>query len=176
MSPRHLRQQQLQKLGYSVAIEAGAGINAKFQDSDYQAANVTVIDSTKDLYRMADIILKVRASEQDELSLLKPEQVLICASTGTKSDLLQTLADKKVDALAMESIPRISRSQKMDALSSMANIAGYLFIIEAGTFRPLFTDKSLPLARYLGSWVLIIGAGVAGLPAIGTAKSIRYRA
>jgi NAD(P) transhydrogenase subunit alpha len=166
--------QQLQKLGYDVAIETGAGEAAKFRDADYKEAGVTIISDIKVLYTQADIILKVRAPEDQELALLREGQLFISfLAPAQHPELLQALADKKVTALAMESIPRISRSQKMDALSSMAKIAGYRAIIEAAQhFGRFFTGQITAAGKVPPAKVLVIGAGVAGLAAIGTAQSM----
>ncbi len=165
---------QLQKLGYQLIIETGAGDAAKFRDSDYEAADVNIVDSTQAVYEQADIILKVRAPEDEEIHYLREGQLLIGFLAPAQSpELLQALADKKVTALAVESIPRISRSQKMDALSSMANIAGYRAIIEAAQhFGRFFTGQITAAGKVPPAKVLIIGAGVAGLAAIGAAKSM----
>ncbi|MGS2717590.1 Re/Si-specific NAD(P)(+) transhydrogenase subunit alpha [Eionea flava] len=166
--------QQLQKLGYNIAIETGAGDSAKFRDSDYKAAGVSIIDNINTLFETADIILKVREPSEEELALLREEQLFISfLAPAQNPELLQKLADKKVTALAMESIPRISRSQKMDALSSMANIAGYRAIIEAAQhFGRFFTGQITAAGKVPPAKVLVIGAGVAGLAAIGTAQSM----
>ncbi len=166
--------QQLQKLGYDVAIESGAGETAKFRDNDYKDVNVSIFNNKQSLYEKADIILKVRAPEQEEIALLKEGQLFVSfLAPAQNPELLQALADKKVTALAMESIPRISRSQKMDALSSMANIAGYRAIIEAAQhFGRFFTGQITAAGKVPPAKVLVIGAGVAGLAAIGTARSM----
>ncbi len=166
--------QQLQKLGFSVAIEAGAGEAAKLRDSEYEAAGVEVISSTESLWTSSDIILKVRAPEDHEIDLLKEGQMLISFMAPAQNpELLQKLADRKVTALAMETIPRLSRSQKMDALSSMANIGGYRAIVEAAQhFGRFFTGQITAAGKVPPAKVLVIGAGVAGLAAIGAARSM----
>lgn len=166
--------QQLQKLGYDIAIETGAGETAKFRDKDYEAAGVKIISTLDELYQAADIILKVRAPDEQEVGLLREGQLFVSfLAPAQNPELLQALADKKVAALAMESIPRISRSQKMDALSSMANIAGYRAIIEAAQhFGRFFTGQITAAGKVPPAKVLVIGAGVAGLAAIGTAQSM----
>jgi len=166
--------QQLIKLGYDVAVETEAGTSAKFKDSDYQEAGVTIITSTEELYHSADIILKVRAPDDNEVTLLREHHTLVSfLAPAQNPELLQTLANKKVTALAMESIPRISRSQKMDALSSMANIAGYRAIVEAAQhFGRFFTGQITAAGKVPPAKVMVIGAGVAGLAAIGAAKSM----
>ena len=123
---------QLIKLGFEVAIEAGAGSAAHYSDASFVEAGVTVIKNTKDLWSDSDIILKVRGPESNEVKLLKEGQIYISFLWPAQNpELLKKLADKKVTALAMDMVPRISRAQKMDALSSMANIAGYRAIVEA---------------------------------------------
>lgn len=166
--------QQLQKLGFSVAIQAGAGASAKLSDQDYIDAGVEVIKTAKSLWKNSDLILKVRAPEEKELDYLKEGQIIISFMAPAQNpELLQKLADKKVTALAMETIPRLSRSQKMDALSSQANIAGYRAIIEAAQhFGRFFTGQITAAGKVPPAKVLVIGAGVAGLAAIGTARSM----
>ncbi|MFT6791759.1 MAG: NAD(P) transhydrogenase subunit alpha [Cellvibrionaceae bacterium] len=165
---------QLQKLGFTIAIESTAGEAAKLQDEDYREAGVEIVSSAAELWQSSDIILKVRAPSDDELTYLKEGHILISfLAPGQSPELLQKLADKKVTAMAMESIPRLSRSQKMDALSSMANIAGYRAIIEAAQhFGRFFTGQITAAGKIPPAKVLVIGAGVAGLSAIGTAKSL----
>ena len=133
----------LKKLGYSVAIEAGAGKAAQFLDKDYVEAGAEVIKDAVKIYQSADIILKVREPQTDEVALLKEGTILICFLAPAQSpELLQTLAGRNITALAVESVPRISRAQKMDALSSMANIAGYRAVIEAAQrFGRFFTGQ-----------------------------------
>lgn len=164
----------LQKLGFSVSIEAGAGLSANLRDEDYRDAGVTVVDSAEKLWKSSDVILKVRAPEAHEIDYLKEGQTIISFMAPAQNpELLQILADKKVTALAMETIPRLSRSQKMDALSSQGNIAGYRAIIEAAQhFGRFFTGQITAAGRVPPAKVLVIGAGVAGLAAIGTARSM----
>ena len=164
---------QLQKLGFSVAIEAGAGALAKFTDADYQSAGAEIINDTKSLWS-SDIIIKVRAPENNEIELLHEGQTLISFIWPAQNkELIDKLAARKVTVLAMDSVPRISRAQKMDALSSMANIAGYRAVIEAAQhFGRFFTGQITAAGKIPPAKVLVIGAGVAGLAAIGTAKSL----
>jgi len=171
---------QFLKLGFSVAVESGAGVEASFADAAYRAAGATIVDDPAGLWASGDIILKVRAPERhpvlnrDETDLLRPGQVLIAFLwPGQNPDLLKRLAEKRVTALSMDSVPRISRAQKMDALSSMANIAGYRAVIEAAEhFGRFFTGQITAAGRIPPAKVLVIGAGVAGLSAIGTARSL----
>ncbi len=171
---------QLIKLGYSVAIESGAGDAANYRDSDYRDAGAEIYTDTKTLWHDADIILKVRAPQQhpelnmDECDLLRAGQTLISFIwPAQNAELLQKLAEKQVNALAMDSVPRISRAQKMDALSSMANIGGYRAVVEAAQhFGRFFTGQITAAGKIPPAKVMIIGAGVAGLAAIGAAKSM----
>ncbi len=171
---------QLQKLGFTVAIEAGAGDRAAFTDAAYRAAGVAIVDDPRELWSTSDIILKVRAPERhpvlgvDETDLLHAGQTIIAFLWPAQNPaLLQLLAAKGVTALSMDSIPRISRAQKVDALSSMANIGGYRAVIEAAEhFGRFFTGQITAAGRIPPAKVLVIGAGVAGLSAIGTARSL----
>ena len=171
--------EQLIRLGYEVLIEADAGSPASFADSAYAAAGATLVDDPEILWRDADILLKVRAPERresgfDEVDALRSGQTLISfLAPAQNGGLLAKLAGKDVTALAVESIPRISRAQKMDALSSMANIAGYRAMVEAAQhFGRFFTGQITAAGKIPPAKVLIIGAGVAGLSAIGTARSM----
>jgi len=171
---------QLIKLGFEVAIEAGAGTAANFSDASYVEAGVTVVKNTKEIWTESDIILKVRGPElnpdlnTEEVDLLKENQIFISFLWPAQNpDLLKKLADKKVTAMAMDMVPRISRAQKMDALSSMANIAGYRAVVEAAQhFGRFFTGQITAAGKVPPAKVMIIGAGVAGLAAIGAAKSM----
>ena len=177
---------QLIQLGFEVSIEAGAGAAAKFTDEAYREAGVTVVEDSllkkaaKEIWKNSDIILKVRGPEfhpalkTEEADLLHEGQILISFLWPAQNqDLLKKLSEKKVTVLAMDSVPRISRAQKMDALSSMANIAGYRAVIEAAQhFGRFFTGQITAAGRIPPAKVLVIGAGVAGLAAIGAAKSM----
>ncbi|MEJ2139431.1 MAG: Re/Si-specific NAD(P)(+) transhydrogenase subunit alpha [Gammaproteobacteria bacterium] len=171
---------QLQKLGFSVAIESGAGETANFADQAYADAGAEIIGDTRALWDSSDIILKVRGPEQhptlgiNEVDLLHSGQILISFLWPAQNpELLETLKTKSVTALAMDGIPRISRAQKMDALSSMANIAGYRAIVEASQhFGRFFTGQITAAGKVPPAKVLVIGAGVAGLAAIGAAAAM----
>lgn len=170
----------LKKLGFEVYIEAGAGFAAKFPDDEYRKVGVEVAQNIQQLYEQSDIILKVRSPEThpelgtDEVELLRDGQTLISfIQPGQNKELLEKLGGKKISVMAMDSIPRISRAQKMDALSSMANIAGYRAIVEAAQhFGRFFTGQITAAGKIPPAKVLVIGAGVAGLSAIGAAKSM----
>ena len=166
--------EQLQKLGFSVSIESGAGETASFGDGAYGAAGVEVVQDRAELWSGSDIILKVRAPNDEELGLFHSGQVLISFLWPAQNpELLQRLAQAGVTSLAMDSIPRISRAQKLDALSSMANIAGYRAVVEAAQhFGRFFTGQITAAGRVPPAKVLVIGAGVAGLAAIGVARSM----
>ena len=166
----------LRKLGFEVIVEAGAGNGAHFSDALYAEAGATIANDAKSVWNDSDIILKVRGPELNgpEIDLLKEGQILISFLWPAQNpDLLKKLADKKVIAMAMDMVPRISRAQKMDALSSMANIAGYRAVVEAAqNFGRFFTGQITAAGKVPPAKVMVIGAGVAGLAAIGAAKSM----
>ena len=172
--------EQLQKLGFTVVIESGAGSAANFSDDAYREAGVEVIADTRALWSAADIIIKVRAPERhpdlgvEEADLLQPGKTLISFIWPAQNEaLMKRLAARNATVLAMDSVPRISRAQKLDALSSMANIAGYRAVIEAAQhFGRFFTGQITAAGKIPPAKVLVIGAGVAGLSAIGAAKSL----
>jgi NAD(P) transhydrogenase subunit alpha len=165
---------QLMKLGYGVVVQGGAGTEASFSDDAFREAGCEIADSANDIYDQCDIVLKVRAPEGDELGMLRSGQTLISFVWPAQNpELLKTLTERGVTALAMDSVPRISRAQKMDALSSMANIAGYRAVVEAAQhFGRFFTGQITAAGKIPPAKVLVIGAGVAGLAAIGAAKSM----
>ena len=165
---------QLMKLGYSVVVQSGAGAEASFADDAYRGAGCEIVASSAEVYDQSDIVLKVRAPDNDELAMLRSGQTLISFIWPAQNpDLLATLTERGVTALAMDSVPRISRAQKMDALSSMANIAGYRAVVEAAQhFGRFFTGQITAAGKIPPAKVLVIGAGVAGLAAIGAAKSM----
>ncbi|MEE4294312.1 MAG: Re/Si-specific NAD(P)(+) transhydrogenase subunit alpha [Xanthomonadales bacterium] len=164
---------QLMKLGFEVAVESNAGTEASYLDSAYEAAGCSIV-SRDDVWSNSDIVMKVRGPEGDESDRLKEGQTLISFFWPAQNEeLLNKLNDRKVNVLAMDSIPRISRAQKMDALSSMANIAGYRAVVEASQhFGRFFTGQITAAGKVLPAKVLVIGAGVAGLAAIGAAKAM----
>ena len=168
---------ELRKLGFEICVEAGAGEAASFGDAAYRDAGATIAADAREVFATSDIVLKVRAPEKrdhDEVELLRAGQVLISFIwPGQNPELLNRLASKGVTVLAMDGIPRISRAQKLDALSSMANIAGYRAIVEAAHhFGRFFRGQITAAGKNPPAKVLVIGAGVAGLSAIGTAKSM----
>jgi NAD(P) transhydrogenase subunit alpha len=163
---------QLVGLGYEVAIERGAGAGASFADDAYAAAGASLVDRV-DAWS-SDVVLKVNAPSDDEIGLLKPDAVLACLlSPALNPDLVERLTAAGVTALAMDAVPRISRAQSLDVLSSMANIGGYRAVIEAAhEFGSLFTGQVTAAGKVPPAKVLVVGAGVAGLAAIGTANSL----
>jgi H+-translocating NAD(P) transhydrogenase subunit alpha len=170
----------LEKMGFHVLIETGAGSAAHFSDEAYRQVGCQIINDAATLWREADIVLKVRsplyneASQQHEVDLLSPGKTLISfIYPAQNSELLQKLSEKQVTVLAMDAVPRISRAQKMDALSSMANLAGYRAVIEAANqYGRCFTGQITAAGKMPPTKVLIIGAGVAGLAAIGAARGL----
>ena len=164
----------LQKLGYDCLIESGAGAGAGFSDAVYEAAGVSVIKTAASLWKEADIIAKVRIPTEAELKRLTKDKTLITFfNPGGNAEGLELAKAKGANVIAMEMVPRISRAQKMDALSSMANIAGYRAVIEAGNnFGRFFTGQVTAAGKVPPAKVLVVGAGVAGLAAIGTSVSL----
>ncbi|NOT83817.1 MAG: Re/Si-specific NAD(P)(+) transhydrogenase subunit alpha [Methylococcaceae bacterium] len=162
------------KLGFSIAIESGAGLAADIPDQAYKEVGVKVISTAKALWKQSDLIIKVRAPELQEVDLMSKEGHLISFIWPAQNDeLMQKLAAKNATVLGMDSVPRMSRAQKMDALSSMANIAGYRAIVEAAQhFGRFFTGQITAAGKIPPAKVLVIGAGVAGLAAIGAAKGM----
>jgi NAD(P) transhydrogenase subunit alpha len=165
---------QLQKLGHDCIIESGAGEKAGFSDAQYQAAGVEIAKTAAALWKAADVVAKVRAPSDAEVKRLREGQTLISFfNPAGNKDLMEASAKKGSTVIAMDMVPRISRAQKMDALSSMANIAGYRAVIEAGNnFGRFFTGQVTAAGKVPPAKVLVIGAGVAGLAAIGTATSL----
>jgi len=162
------------EMGFSVAVEQAAGAAASYSDEAFAAAGCEVTATAKELWSQSDLILKVRAPEGGEESLLRADQTLISfLAPGQNPDLLKQLTDSGATAMSMDSVPRISRAQKMDALSSMANIAGYRAVVEAAQhFGRFFTGQITAAGKIPPAKVMVIGAGVAGLSAIGAAKSM----
>jgi NAD(P) transhydrogenase subunit alpha len=160
------------KAGWDVVVERGAGAAANFPDAQYEAAGATIGDRATAW--AADIVLKVRPPESAEVPQLREGGCLISFLYPAQNDALITaLAARKVTVLAMDQVPRISRAQKMDALSSMANISGYRAVVEAAQkFGSFFTGQFTAAGKVPPAKVLVIGAGVAGLAALGAAKGL----
>ncbi len=171
---------RLVKLGFEVTVGTGAGEGAAFSDEDYVAAGARIEPDVRRLWQEADLVLKVLPPEPDpalgvhEVDLLREGATLVSfLFPGKNAELVRRLAGRRVTAVAMDQVPRITRAQKFDALSSMANIAGYRAVIEAASFYGrFFTGQMTAAGRVPPAKVLVIGAGVAGLAAIGAARSL----
>jgi NAD(P) transhydrogenase subunit alpha len=165
---------QLAKLGHTACIQAGAGAKAGFSDAAYAAAGVEVLADAAAVIAAADVIVKVRGPDAGELARFGDGQTLISFFWPAQNpEHLEAAAKKNLTVVAMDMVPRISRAQKMDALSSMANIAGYRAVIEAGSnFGRFFTGQVTAAGKVPPAKVLVVGAGVAGLAAIGTSVSL----
>ena len=166
--------EKLLKLGFRVAVEAGAGDAANFPDAAYRAAGAEIVESAARVWATADMVFKVRAPSMAEVAAMRDGTTLVAFIWPAQNpDLMQALAERKATVLAMDSVPRISRAQKLDALSSMANIAGYRAVIEAAhAFGRFFTGQITAAGKVPPAKVFIIGAGVAGLAAIGAASGL----
>jgi NAD(P) transhydrogenase subunit alpha len=171
---------RLTKLGFDVAVQSGAGNAINAGDAEYREAGAVVIDDARELWSTSDLILKVRPPEDNrdlgvhEADLMRERGWLIGFMwPGQNRELIDRLAKKHTTVFAMDSVPRITRAQKMDTLSAMANIAGYRAVIEAANNFPRFFGGQITAAgRIDPAKVMVIGAGVAGLSAIGAARSL----
>lgn len=163
---------KLLALGYEVVVEAGAGAASSFPDGAYSTAGASVVDSTTAW--ASPIILKVNAPTPDEIDRLADGATLVATlSPALRPDLVQALATRRITAIALDAVPRISRAQSMDVLSSMANISGYRAVVEAANeFGRFFTGQVTAAGKVPPAKVLVAGAGVAGLAAIGAASSM----
>ncbi len=166
--------EKLIKLGFSVVVESSAGDSANISDEAYRASGADIAATAADLWGKADIVFKVRGPSPEEVALIRPGTTLVSFIWPAQNpELLQQLAARKATVLAMDSVPRISRAQKLDALSSMANIAGYRAVIEAAHhFGRFFTGQITAAGKVPPAKVFVIGAGVAGLAAIGAASGL----
>jgi len=171
---------RLVKLGFEVMVQKDAGAAASFRDSEYETQGAVIVDDVRAMWSSADLILKVQPPElhpelaQHEADLLREGGALVSFVFPAKNqELVERLAKRKATVLAMDQVPRITRAQKMDALSSMANIAGYRAVIEAASFYGrFFTGQMTAAGKVPPAKVLVIGAGVAGLAAIGAARGL----
>ncbi|WP_087023051.1 Re/Si-specific NAD(P)(+) transhydrogenase subunit alpha [Thaumasiovibrio subtropicus] len=165
--------EQLQKLGFSVVVEGGAGEKASFTDAAFQSAGAEVLSDTAMVWA-SDIVFRVNAPSDEEIALLQDGATLVSFIWPAQNEeLLEKLSQKNINVMAMDSVPRISRAQSLDALSSMANIAGYRAVVEAANeFGRFFTGQITAAGKVPPAKVLVIGAGVAGLAAIGAAGSL----
>lgn len=165
---------RLLKQGFKVIIQSKAGEKANFSDLQFQNAGAQIVNNAIDVYSKSAIILKVNEPTFEELEMMVSGTVLLSfLRPAQNQELLQKLAEKNISTLAMDAIPRISRAQKVDVLSSMANIAGYRSVIEAAFYFGRFLNGQITAAgKVEPAKVLVIGAGVAGLAAIGAANSL----
>jgi NAD(P) transhydrogenase subunit alpha len=171
---------RLIKMGFTVAVEHDAGAAASFNDEDYVAAGAQIIDGPRELWQAGDIVLKVQPPAMHpglnvhEADLIREGGTVISfLYPGKNKEIVDRLAARKATAIAVDQIPRITRAQKMDALSSMANIAGYRAVVEAASFYGrFFTGQMTAAGRVPPAKILVIGAGVAGLAAIGAARGM----
>ncbi|MGM0557602.1 MAG: Re/Si-specific NAD(P)(+) transhydrogenase subunit alpha [Myxococcota bacterium] len=172
--------QRLGKLGYEVRIEAGAGVAARFYDDDYEKAGASIVDDAAMLWSESDIVIKIHPpielpdTDGHELDHLKEQAVLISLIEPAKNDaLLERLEAKEATVFGLDCVPRLSRAQSVDVLSSMAAIAGYRAVIEAAARLDRFLSPQMTAAGSTPpAEVMVIGAGVAGLSAIATAKGL----
>ncbi|MGV9801066.1 Re/Si-specific NAD(P)(+) transhydrogenase subunit alpha [Mycobacterium sp. NPDC003449] len=160
---------QISKLGYAVVVESGAGVASSFSDGAYVDAGAEIGDAWS-----ADVVLKVNAPDDAEIAALRDGAMLVgLISPALKPDLVEKLSSRPITVLAMDAVPRISRAQSLDVLSSMANIAGYRAVVEAAhAFGRFFTGQVTAAGKVPPAKVLVVGAGVAGLAAIGAAGSL----
>src|SRR4029078_1076493 len=165
---------KLKKLGFDVNVEASAGEGINALDGEYHEAGARIYEDVQKLYAGSDVIFKVLPPESGEADLIREGGWLIgFIWPGQNREILDRLAKRKTTVFAMDSVPRITRAQKMDALSAMANIAGYGAVIEAAAHFPrFFTGQITAAGRIDPAKVLVIGAGVAGLSSIGAARSL----
>ena len=172
--------QKIRKLGLEVVVEAGAGDASDFADSVYVSAGATIAENADAVWTGSDIILKVRqpmfrpGTTVHESDLMKPGAALISFFWPAQNkELIERMAARKVTVLAMDAMPRITRAQRMDALSAMANIAGYRAVIEAAAcFGRFFPGQVTAAGRVKPAQVFVLGAGVAGLAAIAAARAL----
>ena len=167
--------EKLIKLGFSVAVESGAGDAANFSDETYRAAGATIVPSAADIWGRSDIVFKARVPSPEEVGQLREGATLIGFIWPAQNpELMDQLAARKVTVLAIDALPRqLSRAQKMDALTSMAGISGYRAVIEAANaFGRFFNGQITAAGKIPPAKVFIAGAGVAGLAAIGTAANL----
>ncbi|NWG74774.1 MAG: Re/Si-specific NAD(P)(+) transhydrogenase subunit alpha, partial [Rubrivivax sp.] len=167
--------EKLRKLGFSVAVESGAGDAANFADDTYRAAGAEVVPTAAELFAKADVVFKVRPPTLDEVAMLREGATLIgFVWPAQNPELMKALQDKRATVLAIDCLPRqLSRAQKMDALTSMAGISGYRAVIEAAhAFGRFFNGQVTAAGKIPPAKVFVAGAGVAGLAAIGTAANL----
>ncbi len=165
---------KLKKLGFDVSIVKGAGSAASFLDESYQTEGVTLSGSNADSIAQADVLIKINPPTEDEIAAMKSDQILICQLFHRLQDeLIKKLAAKNVSALSLDAMPRISRAQSMDVLSSQSNLSGYKAVITGANHLGMIFPMLMTAAGTITpAKVLIFGVGVAGLQAIATAKRL----
>jgi NAD(P) transhydrogenase subunit alpha len=168
---------KLVQAGFAVNVESGLGIRSGFSDADYEAAGATLVNDRAQLFGSGDIVLRVRKPQMDEVALLKKGSLHISyLDPYNEHGLVDALKDQGVSAISMEMIPRTTRAQKMDALSSQANLAGYaMVLLAASKLDRILPMMMTPAGTLKPARVFVIGAGVAGLQAIATAKRLGAR-
>ncbi|GJL75712.1 Re/Si-specific NAD(P)(+) transhydrogenase subunit alpha [Nitrosomonas sp.] len=158
---------------HAVSVQSGAGAGASIPDAEFEAAGANIVADAATLYSQSEIVLKVRGPDADELAMMRKDVVLLGLLAPHKTDEIEILAKHGLTAFAMEKLPRISRAQNMDVLSSQANIAGYKAVIMAADIYQRFFPMLMTAAGTVkAARVLVLGAGVAGLQAIATAKRL----
>ena len=164
----------LVKKGFEVIVESGAGLKSFFSDEAYNAAGAQIISDQSKIYSEADVVMKINAPSTEEISKMKKDGILISFMwAATNPDLVGACEKSGISAFSMDAVPRISRAQKMDALSSQANLAGYKAVIMAAdTIGKIFPMMTTAAGTIRPTKVVIFGAGVAGLQAIATAKRL----
>jgi len=165
---------KLKGLGLDVAVESGAGAGARISDANYTAAGASIVPDAASALRDADLVVKVRGPSAEDIQAMKPEAIYVSLlSPYSEKDAIDQLAARGVNAFAMEFIPRISRAQSMDVLSSQANLAGYKAVIDAAaTFGRAFPMMMTAAGTIAPARAFIMGVGVAGLQAIATARRL----
>jgi len=164
----------ISKQGFEVVVQSGAGEHSGITDADYEAAGASIASDAASAFAAGDVVLKVNPPSDEEIALIREGATLISFIWPAKSaELMEKLAARKISTFAMDAVPRVSRAQKMDALSSMANISGYRAVTEAANlFGRFFTGQMTAAGKVPPAKVMIIGAGVAGLSAVGTARGL----
>ncbi len=156
-----------------VLVQSGAGVGASISDEDFKEVGATIVNNAAELYSQSQIVLKVRAPESSELTMMRKDAVLLGLLSPHQADGIDVLAKHGLTAFAMEKLPRISRAQSMDVLSSQANIAGYkAVLVAANVYQKFFPMLMTAAGTVKAARVLVLGAGVAGLQAIATAKRL----
>ena len=164
----------LVKAGFECLVEQDAGLNSSLEDELYRQAGATIVTGTQQLYGQADVVLKVNAPEPSEIAWMKKDAVLICFMwAATSPALVDACVNHGISTFSMDAVPRISRAQKMDALSSQSNLAGYkTVLLAANALGKIFPMMMTAAGTIRPAKVVIMGAGVAGLQAIATAKRL----